>query len=120
MIDIDAITKQIRNLAKSNYYQGLYSIDKNLGLRLFYNTVDFTPIQMNFLNYLAFYSNLFAEIYLGEIGDIVLENFIYEDAYSLWKSKDKKREQTKLKQPAETPQYTSQFIFRSKPKNKGQ
>ncbi len=77
----------LRELAKNDYYQSLYSSAKELGLQLFENTSDLTRIQLWFLSYMSLYSVINMDIALGEISDRVLENVIYEDAYMLYKKK---------------------------------
>lgn len=81
------IIKIIRSLAKSNEYQTLYSGAKEIGLKMFKNDFDYSDLQIIFLNYISFYSSLYIDIYLKEIDEKVLDNEIYEDAYSYYKSK---------------------------------
>lgn len=81
------IVTLIRKLAKSNYWQTIYSSSKELGFRLFKNDFDFTYIQMLFLRYLNFYYSLYVEIDMGEVKEIVLTDDIYEDAYMFAKNK---------------------------------
>ncbi len=87
------IEKYIRTLCKSNYYQTLYSQDKNIGIKLFRNNSDYTPIQILFLNYLGYYGSLYFDFSLGDVDEKVFENIIYEDAWSYYKrkKKDKKK-----------------------------
>lgn len=84
-------TEEIRKLAKSNYWQTLYSSSKEMsGIRIFGNEVDFTNLQIEFLNYLSFYSSLNLDIYMKEVnGGIVSKSFLREDAYMFYKSKKK-------------------------------
>ena len=58
------IDKLIRELAKSSKYQTIYSQEKNLGLKLFYNDIDFTFPQIRFLNRCGFYSALYLDAYI--------------------------------------------------------
>lgn len=120
------LTEYIRKLAKSDYYQSLYSIGKEMNLQLFNNKTDFTQLQMMFLKYINFYSNLFADIALGDVDELVLENDIYEDSYMMYKNK---KDKNKFKNPPQTTDYmkdskvkvgqkvgTTQWIFKNNPK----
>lgn len=77
----------LRELAKNDYYQSLYSSCKELGLQLFNNTTDLTRIQLWFLSYMSIYSVINMDIALGEISDRVMDNVIYEDAYMFYKKR---------------------------------
>ena len=84
--------KLARKLAKSNKYQFLYSQYKESGVRIFENECNLTSYQITFLQYLAFYSNLQMAVYMDEVSEIVLDNDIYEDAYTYYKQKNRKKE----------------------------
>jgi len=75
----------IRTLAKSNKYQSLYNHAKELKIQIFQNTCDFSALQLQFLNDLAFYAGLMTDYAMGEVDFIVFENTIYEDAYHYYK-----------------------------------
>ncbi len=82
------VQSNIRKLARSTYYQNLYSIGKELPyLRIFKNTDDFSVIQMMFLRYLNYYYSILMDIELGEVDEIVLDNEIYSDSYIMYKNK---------------------------------
>lgn len=112
----------VRDLAKTNYYQTLYSGAKELGFKFFENDRDFTEIQIIFLNYLGFYQSLNIDIATGEVDQIVKTDTVYEDAWFFYKQNGKKeldkfREQSKIRQPndIETDKYkktTTKFVFR--------
>jgi len=87
------IVKSIRLLAKSDKYQTLYFLFKEGNISLFENKSNYTDNQIIFLNYLGFYSSLYTDIYLKEVNEIVLEDFIYEDAYMHYKRKNKDKEE---------------------------
>jgi hypothetical protein len=91
----DEIYDILRNLAKKPYYQSLYSQAKELGLKIFENDINFTSYQIVFLNYICMYNNLSLDVYLGEVDEIVMDNFIYEDAYLLYKRENRKKESAK-------------------------
>ena len=83
--------ESVRELAKSNDYQNIYILSKDMGsIKIFENCRDFTYIQHIFLRYLNFYYNIYTDISMGEVGDIVLENDLYSDAYVMWKNKNDK------------------------------
>ena len=85
----------IRKLAKNDYYQTLFSLGKEWhNINLFENKSDFTEIQLLFLRYLNFYSQLYLDIALNDVRDVVLENMIYEDSYMFYKTKKTKQEQS--------------------------
>jgi len=69
----------------------LYSQYKESGVRIFRNETEYSDFQMVFLQYLAFYSNLHMAVYMNEVSDLVLDNNIYEDAYTYYSQKSKKK-----------------------------
>ena len=80
------ITTILRKLAKSDKYQNLLSVCKDIPtIKLFNNSSDLTPIQSIFLSYLYFYKDIYLDVYSNKINDIIFTDFIYEDAYSKWK-----------------------------------
>ena len=99
---IITIYRLLRKLAKEGKYQILYSQYKEAGVRIFKNDTNFTDFQIAFLQYLSFYAGLHMAIYMDEVSDIVLDNDIYEDAYSYYKNNSKKKErkaQNKILKP---------------------
>lgn len=119
----------IRKLAKSNKYQGIYSLAKEMKLKIFENETDFTDIQLIFLRYLNYYSSLNMDITLNEVDEIVLSNNIYEDSYMLYRSSKeyKKKKETAVNSKNNNNRNgegsvnigrTSKWIFKSPPKNK--
>ena len=95
----------LRELAKTDYYQSLYSYAKELGFRVFENQTDLTYIQLWFLSYLSLYSVIQMDIAMGDVPEKVLENNIYEDAYLYFKKKDGKQTTKKNKQQIKDAQY---------------
>lgn len=112
----------VRKLARSDDYQNLYILSKDISsVKIFENCRNFTFIQNIFLRYLNFYYNLYTDISMGEVGDIVLECDLYSDAYIMWKNKNDKeklKEIGKDKNKEETPLNTSTWIFKNAPTNK--
>jgi hypothetical protein len=107
----------IRKLAKSDYWQTVYSLSEKMKIRLFANDMDFTRSQILLLKYLNFYSQIYMDIALGDVTELVLEDELYEDAYYFYKTqKDKekfKKEEIK-NQKESTP--TTRWIFKKLPK----
>jgi len=122
-MDLD---KLIRKLAKSLYYQTIYSQEKNLGLKLFKNDYNFTALQIRFLGDLAFYNSLYLEYNLGEIDERVFDNEIYEDSYMYYKNKKERphsqitkiREQIPPLVDKKPTKNISSWVFKSKKVNK--
>ena len=85
------LERLIRILSKSNYFQTIYSQEKNLGIYLFKNRTELLYIQIIFLNYLAFYSALYFDYSMVDADDMVFEDFIYEDSYMFFRRKDKNK-----------------------------
>lgn len=83
------LNSTIRQLAKTNKYQTLYSHVKEGGLQLFENTSNYTDTQVMFLNYLSFYYILYSDIAMDYVDEIVLNDLVYEDAYFYYKKKSK-------------------------------
>jgi hypothetical protein len=93
-MDIERI---IRQLAKQVENQNLFLSAKELnGIKIFNNDKDFSKLQQLFLSYLYFYNNLHTEIQMKEVSEKVLEDEIYEDAYSVYK-RDKPQNKGKEK-----------------------
>ena len=101
----------MRKLAKTNKYQLLYSQYKETGVRIFKNEHNLTDYQISFIQYLAFYTNINTDIYMDDVSDIVLEDEVYEDAYTYYKQKSgkKKRKERKkdLNKPSRKPSNTT-------------
>jgi uncharacterized membrane-anchored protein YitT (DUF2179 family) len=95
--------KCVRTLAKSNKYQTIFCNERPLGLKLFVNDVDFTSIQISFLNWLSFYYSLAFDFSMGDVGDIVFKDDIYADAYAYYKNKKRNNgKKNKTKNDAES------------------
>lgn len=83
------ITKTLRELAKSSYYQNIFLAAKEInGMFLFRNNNDFSHLQNVFLSYLYFYENLNKDIILKNLPAYIHKDELYEDAYMLWKQKN--------------------------------
>ncbi len=86
------VVKYLRKLAKSGYYQTLYSNAKEIHLKIFENDYNLTELQICFLHYLSFYSSLFVDYALGEVSELVFESQTYEDAYQTYKTSSRKKD----------------------------
>lgn len=93
------IYSEIRLLAKSIKSQNLFTAVKEISsLQLFRNKFDLSAIQEIYISYLYAYENINRDIIIDKISHHVLDNEIYEDAYLLWKRKNKnteKKQETK-------------------------
>lgn len=71
--------KQIRKLARSNYWQNLYRASKeNSGIHLFNNTMNFTYWQIRFLYWLSVYEKLYEDL-ITMADDFLSEDVIEDD-----------------------------------------
>jgi len=97
----------LRTLARSDKWQALYNASKEMhGIRLFYNKIDFTPLQLAFLKWLEIYNFLYTEKSLGNemVDDKVIEDEILCDAFLLWYSKNKNEKDKHKQQKKNTTQ----------------
>jgi hypothetical protein len=80
---------KLRNLAKSIRYQNLFTTCKELHtIRLFKNSMNLSNIQNIFLSHLYNYDSINRDIIVENISKHVLDEYIYTDAYLLWKQKN--------------------------------
>jgi len=105
-----AVLRAIRILAKHYKYQSVYNLEK-MQFKIFQNERDLSEIQLAFLDYLAFYNNIYTDISLGEIDSKVIENDIYEDAYVYWR---RHKPEEKPKQRAPEHPVTSKWVFKKR------
>ena len=106
----------LRNLAKGDFYQTLFSLGKELhSIQLFNNVTDFSSIQISFLRYLSYYSSIYLDIAVGDVDEIVLDNPIYTDSYIMYKNlTDKKK--IKSNDKDEKTGNKSRWVFKEPPK----
>lgn len=94
-------SNKIRKLARSVYWQTLYSRAKDIGsIRLFLNDIEFSKLQLIFLQWLEVYHSLYIDISMGEkyINDEIIEDDIRTDAYLYYRRmKDKEIKDNKNK-----------------------
>lgn len=90
------IYSSIRQLAKSVKSQNLFLAAKELsGIRLFKNLFDLSKLQEIYLSYLYIYNSINTDIVVEHISEEILTDEIYEDAYLLWKKKNRNKEEQK-------------------------
>ena len=106
MADLDT---HLRTLARSNYWQSLYSASKKNNISLFENTSNFSGIQIKFLYWIQIYSMLYEELSTYEdkhLTEKVLESNFRTDCYLiyrnkkhefLWKKHRQEEEEAKIK-----------------------
>jgi hypothetical protein len=85
---MDNIHSYLRKLAKRVSSQNLFAASKDMGcFQLFLNKTDLSKLQQDYLSYLYFYYNLYQDIYSKKVSEKVLNNEVFEDAYSYYKNK---------------------------------
>lgn len=91
----------IRKLARTSYWQGVYQRAKDLNMNLFNNVCDFTPVQVEFLQWLEIYNSIYIDLNSGKDGidTRVIENDFLCDGYLLVTSENRKKEMQELKNP---------------------
>lgn len=92
----------IRKLARSNYYQNIYSASKEIGtIQLFENQNNYSGLQALFLYWLRVYDLLYTELGQKEwkyLDEKVIDNDIRCDAFLYWRGQNREAELTKNKQ----------------------
>jgi len=92
------IGKAIRKIARSDKHQTLYNQSKELGnIRLFYNDIDLTALQILYLNWLSIYNSLYRDLAMGEdyISMEVIKDDMRTDAYLYYRQKNRKKKLNK-------------------------
>lgn len=90
------ITPLLRTLAKSEYWQLIYSSAKELGNNLFENKENFSPLQIYFVHWLRFYSNMLEALASGlspYLDMEVIEDDIRMDSYLVLQRKEREERQ---------------------------
>lgn len=92
----------IRKLARSQYYQSIYNIAKEVGsINLFDNQTNFSGLQSTFLYWLRIYDSLYTDLANKEwkyLDDDVIENDIRCDAFIYWRSQIREQQLDSHKQ----------------------
>ena len=84
------IESQLRLLARSNYYQSLYSTSEKVGLQLFENNKNFSGLQVRLLYWISVYKMLFDELSTHEdqlLTEAVIESSFRTDCYLIYRNK---------------------------------
>lgn len=91
-------THNLRKLAKSNHWQTIFAASKILnGINIFNNTTEFTNIQIDFVNWLAYYNSLNYYLEDGSMPEWAYKKDIYIDAFMHYIRKKEKKEKNKIK-----------------------
>lgn len=88
----------LRELARDEYWQTLYSRAKELNLKLFNNDSDLSKLQIVFLQFLELYSSLYTDLAMKEslISEEIIADDIRCDAYLTYKRKHRNEDKTKI------------------------
>ncbi len=93
---------QIRDLAKSFYWQKLYSNSKKInGVNLFENISNFTGFQVLFLHWLEIYESLYKDLAMKEyinLTENVINNHLRCDAFLYWRERENEKKINELNQ----------------------
>ena len=95
------VEQEIRNLAKSFYWQTLYNSAKEIGsIKLFKNDGDYTGLQIMFLHWLRLYNTLYTDLANKEdfIHEDVINDMLRTDAYLLYRRKKQERQLQKYRE----------------------
>lgn len=81
----------IRKLARSRDAQIVYARAKDMGIKLFDNQSDLTPIQLNFLQWLEIYNSLYGDLFCHKEGltEKVIDNDFLCDGYLIWERRER-------------------------------
>ena len=108
------IEKQIRQIAKSIFWQNIYKSAKEIGsIQLFENTSNFSGLQNLFLFWLSVYESLYSDLIQKEykyLDDKVIDDDIRCDAFLYWRSQMRENELHKYK----VEQQASKMQFKEK------
>jgi hypothetical protein len=89
---MEGIYHKLRLLAKSITSQNLFIAAKEInGIRLFHNSIDFSKLQLYYISNLYNYDSINRDIIVENISKHVLDSEIYEDAYLMYKQKNRKK-----------------------------
>jgi len=87
--------KILRKLARTSKYQLLYNNAKELkNLRLFYNDIDLTAVQILFLFWLGVYGSLYTDLAMNKkyLSEEVIEDDLRAEAYLVWSKEENKKD----------------------------
>ena len=110
----------LKKLAKSVKYQVLYARSKEIsGINLFYNNVDFTTVQILFLQWLEIYHSLYVDIAMNKayINEDVIKDELRVEAYLYYRNTLKEEEKDNKKRPSITGEGDVPSVIFSKKMN---
>ena len=83
--------KALRKLARSRDYQIMYARSKDMGIKLFDNDTELTPIQLEFLQWLEIYNSIYSDLYCNKEGlsEKVIENDFLCDGYLIYERRER-------------------------------
>lgn len=113
----------MRKLAKEKKWQGIFSLVKDTNSKLFINNYDFSGLQLEFVDLLSYYAQIYMEISMGEVTERVLDKDIYIDSWFEYSRIKRKIEKDKLsnsknKNIKGTQPHTDNIVFTSNRKRK--
>lgn len=91
----------IRKLARSQFYQNLYSASKEINIKIFDNDTNYSGLQSIFLYWLRVYDLLYSEMAQKEwkyLDEKVIEDDVRTDAFLHWRGLQRNNEIDKYKQ----------------------
>lgn len=110
----------IRTLARSNYWQTLYSHSKeNASIQLFVNKTDITPVQFALLQWLEVYHSLEMDMAQKKefLSREVIEDDIRCDAYLHWRSITSGKSEKELEDMKKLNEHADgAVVFKTKPR----
>ncbi len=88
---MNSLDTQLRNLAKSPYWQNIYKASKDCaGINLFENSHNLSGLQSRFMHWLSVYEMLYTELSTYEddlLTEEVINNEYRTDAYLIYRNK---------------------------------
>jgi hypothetical protein len=117
--------KLLKTLAKSRKWQSIFGLSKETANLLFANNFNFSGLQLEFVDLLNYYSQIYMEVSMGEVTDKVLEDDIYIDSWFVY-SREKRKRDKEQRQPSNTlnkklkPKnlHTDSIVFTANRKNR--
>lgn len=110
----------IRELAKSYYWQTIYARSKeHADISLFNNKTDFTPLQINFLQWLEIYHSLELDLSMKKeyLSREVINDSIRCDAYIYWRNLISGKSEKELEDIKKLNEHEDgALVFKTKPR----
>ena len=110
----------IRTLARSSYWQTVYSRSKeHASIGIFQNTEDFTPLQIHFLQWLEVYHGLEIDLSMKKefLTREVIEDDIRCDAYLHWRNLIAGKSEKELAEMTKNDEHADgAVVFKTRPR----